>query len=86
MRTILLLLFLIFGIESSLAETTNVIDSIRVTGYKYNFETVHSIGRYEFLETLVDKLLSPFKQMLGLFNIHMVDTKGGMIPSRMVYW
>lgn len=38
------------------------------------------------VETLVDKLLSPFKQMLGLFNIHMVDTKGGMIPSRMVYW
>jgi hypothetical protein len=38
------------------------------------------------IETLVDKLLSPFKQMLGLFNIHMADTKGGMIPSRMVYW
>lgn len=38
------------------------------------------------VDTLVDKLLSPFKQMLGLFNIHMADTKGGMIPSRMVYW
>lgn len=38
------------------------------------------------LETLVDKLLAPFKQMLGLFNIHMADTKGGMIPSRMAYF
>lgn len=37
------------------------------------------------LDTLVDKLLAPFKQMLGLFNIHMADTKGGMIPSRMAY-
>lgn len=37
------------------------------------------------IDTLVDKLLGPFKQMLGLFNIHMADTKGGMIPSRMVF-
>ena len=33
----------------------------------------------------VDKLLSPFKQLLGLFDIVINDTRGGMIPSRMVY-
>lgn len=32
----------------------------------------------------VDSLLSPFKQILGLFRVNIVDTRGGMIPSRMV--
>lgn len=58
MKTILLLLFFILGIESSLAESASVIDSIQVIGYKYGFETDHCIGRYEFLETLVDNNLS----------------------------
>lgn len=35
-------------------------------------------------EGTIDKLLSPFKQMLGLFDVYMADTKGGMIASRMV--
>ena len=43
------------------------------------------VGKIIDVDTLVDKLLGPFKQMLGLFDIHMADTKGGMIPSRMVY-
>lgn len=34
---------------------------------------------------LVDKLLSPFKQILGAFDVVMPDTVGGMIASRMVY-
>ena len=54
MKTILSLLFFILGVESSLAESTNVIDSIQVIGYQHDFERVHSVGRYEFLETLVD--------------------------------
>lgn len=35
-------------------------------------------------EGMIDKLLSPFKQMLGLFDVYMADTKSGMIASRMV--
>ena len=31
-----------------------------------------------------DKLLSPFKQVLSLFDVYMADTKNGMIASRMV--
>jgi hypothetical protein len=31
-----------------------------------------------------DKLLSPFKQMLGLFDVYMADTKNGMVASRMI--
>ena len=37
------------------------------------------------VEKLVDKLLSPFKQILGAYDIVMPDTYGGMIASRMVY-
>ena len=48
-------------------------------------ETPDWIAKIMDLDTLVDKLLSPFKQMFGLFGIHMSTTKGGMIPSRMVY-
>lgn len=33
----------------------------------------------------VDKLLSPFKQLLGLFDVVLSDTYGGMIPSRMIF-
>ena len=36
------------------------------------------------VEKTVDSLLSPFKQILGLFRVNIVDTRGGMIPSRMV--
>lgn len=32
----------------------------------------------------IDKLLTPFKQMLGLFDVYMAETKTGMIASRMV--
>lgn len=35
-------------------------------------------------EGAVDKILSPFKQILGLFDIYMADTENGMIPSRMI--
>ena len=35
--------------------------------------------------TLIDKLLSPFKQILGLFDVVMPETKGGMTASRMIY-
>lgn len=34
---------------------------------------------------VVDKLLAPFKQLLGLFDVVIVDTKGGNIPGRMIY-
>lgn len=37
------------------------------------------------IDTLIDKTLAPCKQLLGLFDIYMADTKGGMIPSRMVF-
>jgi len=33
----------------------------------------------------VDKLLSPFKQLLGLFDVMMTDRAGGMYPSRMIF-
>lgn len=33
----------------------------------------------------VDKLLSPFKQLLGLFDIFISDTRGGIRPSRMIF-
>ena len=32
----------------------------------------------------IDKLLTPFKQLLGLFDVNMCDTRGGMVPSRMM--
>lgn len=37
------------------------------------------------IEYAIDKLLTPFKQLLGLFDVNMVDTRGGMLPSRMVF-
>lgn len=37
------------------------------------------------VEYTIDKLLTPFKQLLGLFNVNMVPTRGGMIASRMIY-
>jgi hypothetical protein len=37
------------------------------------------------MEVLVDKLLSPFKQILGLFDVTMADTRGGFLASRMLY-
>lgn len=36
------------------------------------------------IDKLVDKLLSPFKQTLGLFDIVMPETKGGCTASRMM--
>lgn len=36
-------------------------------------------------EYCIDKLLSPFKQLLGLFDVMIADTRGGMRASRMVY-
>ena len=36
------------------------------------------------IDKLVDKLLSPFKQTLGLFDIVMPETKGGCTASRMI--
>jgi hypothetical protein len=33
----------------------------------------------------VDKLLSPFKQLLGLFDVFIPDTRGGIRPSRMIF-
>ena len=36
------------------------------------------------INKLVDKLLSPFKQLLGLFDIVMPETKGGCTASRMM--
>ena len=36
------------------------------------------------IEYAIDKLLMPFKQLLGLFDVNLVDTRGGMIASRMV--
>jgi hypothetical protein len=35
-------------------------------------------------EETIDKLLTPCKQMFGLFDVYMADTKTGTIPSRMV--
>jgi hypothetical protein len=35
-------------------------------------------------EGTIDKLLTPFKQMLGLFDVYMADTRSGMIASRMI--
>ena len=32
----------------------------------------------------IDKLLSPFKQILSLFDVNTVETRGGMIASRMI--
>ena len=37
------------------------------------------------VELAVDKLLSPFKQLFALFDVNMPETRGGMIPSRMIY-
>ena len=36
-------------------------------------------------EYCVDKLLAPFKQLLGLFDVVTVSTKGGCRPARMIY-
>lgn len=36
------------------------------------------------IDKLVDKLLSPFKQTLGLFDVVMPETKGGCTASRMM--
>lgn len=36
------------------------------------------------VEFTADKLLSSFKQLLGLFGFYLADTKGGVMPSRMI--
>ena len=36
-------------------------------------------------EFCVDKLLTPFKQLLGLFDVVLVDTRGGCTAARMIY-
>ena len=36
-------------------------------------------------EGCIDKLLTPFKQLLSLFDVMVADTKAGAISSRMVY-
>lgn len=36
-------------------------------------------------EYAIDKLLSPFKQLFGLFDLVTTDTRAGTIPSRMMY-
>lgn len=36
-------------------------------------------------EYAIDKLLMPFKQLLGLFDVYTADTRAGMIPSRMIF-
>lgn len=52
-------------------------------------EDYHEIP--EWLSSLIDinktsdQLLSPFKQLLGLFDIIAPDTVGGIMPSRMMY-
>ena len=35
-------------------------------------------------EGTIDKLLTPFKQILGLFDVYIAETRSGMIASRMV--
>lgn len=37
------------------------------------------------VEFAVDKLLTPFKQLFALFDVNMPKTRGGVIPSRMIY-
>lgn len=48
-------------------------------------ETPEWLQPYVDMEVLVDKLLSPFKQILGLFDVTMADTRGGFLASRMLY-
>lgn len=36
-------------------------------------------------EYAIDKLLMPFKQLLGLFDVYIAETRGGIISSRMVF-
>lgn len=48
-------------------------------------ETPEWIQPYVDMEILVDKLLSPFKQILGLFDVTMADTRGGFLASRMLF-
>jgi hypothetical protein len=36
-------------------------------------------------DAVIDKLTSPFKQMLDLFDVYMPETKNGIIASRMMY-
>ena len=40
-------------------------------------------GGYTLRE--IDKLLGPFKQILGLFDVVTCDTKGGFVPARMLF-
>ena len=43
------------------------------------------IQPYLDIDVLVDKLLGPFKQILGLFDVVTCDTKGGFVPARMLF-
>ena len=43
------------------------------------------IQPYVDIDVLVDKLLGPFKQILGLFDVVTCDTKGGFVPARMLF-
>lgn len=36
-------------------------------------------------EYAIDKLLSPIKQLLGLFDVNIAETRGGILPSRMIF-
>ena len=48
-------------------------------------ETPEWLQPYIDMEVLVDKLLGPFKQILGLFDVTMANTRGGFMASRMLY-
>ena len=48
-------------------------------------ETPEWLQPYVDMEVLVDKLLGPFKQILGLFDVTMADTRGGFLAARMLY-
>ena len=48
-------------------------------------ETPEWLQPYVDMEVLVDKLLGPFKQILGLFDVTMADTRGGFLASRMLF-
>lgn len=37
------------------------------------------------IDYAIDKLLAPFKQILGMFDVYLPETRGGMTASRMIF-
>ena len=62
--------------------TQKAIDMLLSAGVKTN---IHFVLSKNSIDYAIDKLLAPFKQILGMFDVYLPETRGGMTASRMIF-